>query len=346
MQKEPTPTEGRGRFRFRRRSAILAVPPVNELDVVGPFQVFATANRCAGRPVEPYQVEVLTAGSGRRVAGNAGLSILSHRSYREIADGVDTLLVAGGLGARSCRDREVLGWLAHMAPRVRRLGSICTGAFLLAEAGLLNGRRVTTHWAFAREFAARFPQVSLDPDPIWRRDGKVYTSAGVTAGMDLSLALVEEDLGAEVALAVARDLVLFLRRPGTQSQFSRLLAGQSVVQKPLQELLVWVVENLDRDLSVERLARRASMSRRNFSRVFAEQLGAGPARYVERLRVEAARRLLEQTRQGVDEIAAGCGFGSAELMRRAFLRALGTPPREYRARFSSARHASVPPSVS
>ncbi|MBW0000063.1 MAG: GlxA family transcriptional regulator [Verrucomicrobia bacterium] len=336
MQPKKPPTEGHGRFQPRRRIAILAIPPVNELDVVGPFQVFATANRYAKRPVEPYRVEVVTTGRGPRIAGNGGLSLLAHRPYQRLGNPVDTLLVAGGVGARSCRAPGVLEWLTRMAPRVRRLGSVCTGAFMLAEAGLLDGCRVTTHWAFAADLAARFPRVVVDPGPIWRREGNLYTSAGVTAGMDLSLALVEEDLGGELALAVARDLVLFLRRPGTQAQFSRLLDAQGAARKPLQELLVWVLENLDKGLSVDQLAARAAMSRRNFSRVFAEELGTGPAHYVEQLRVEAARHLLEQTNQSVEAIASSCGFSSAELMRRAFLRALGISPSQYRERFCSA----------
>lgn len=342
LTKKPS-SESPGRVYLRRRIAIFAIPPANELDVVGPYQVFATANRYAQRPVVPYQVEVVSTGRGRRIAGNAGLSLLAHRFYRGLGEPVDTLLVAGGLGARSCQDPAVLTWLTRMAPRVRRFGSICTGAFVLAQAGLLDGCRVTTHWAFAAELAARFPRVAVDPEPIWRREGQLYTSAGVTAGMDLCLALVEEDLGGGVALAVARELVLFLRRPGTQAQFSRVLAGQGAGRKPLQALLVWALENLDKDLSVDQLAARAAMSRRNFTRIFAAELGTGPAHYVEQLRVEAARRSLEQTHRSVEEIASSCGFRSAEVMRRAFLRALGTSPSQYRERFCSAQSSSPGP---
>ena len=228
-----------------------------------------------------------------------------------------------------------------MSQEVRRIGSICTGSYLLAEAGLLDGKKATTHWAFAKEFAARFPGVLLDLNPIWVRDGKTYTSAGITAGMDLALALVEEDLGSKIALSVARDLVVFLRRPGGQAQFSRSLAAQTSTRKSLQELLVWMVENLDQDLSLEKLASRAAMSRRNFTRVFAAELGTAPAQYVEQIRVEGARHLLEETEQGVEGIASACGFSSAELMRRAFLRTIGIAPSQYREQFRSAGNSPI-----
>jgi transcriptional regulator GlxA family with amidase domain len=331
------------RLQMRRHIVILAVPPVNELDVVGPFQVFAIAKYHLPDHNNPYQVEVATTGTERKIAGHSGLSIVAHCSYRDICEPVDTLLVAGGLGARSGGRPSVLEWLNRMSQKTRRLGSICTGAFLLAEAGLLDNKKATTHWLFAREFASRFPRVSLDPNPIWLRDQNTYSSAGVTAGMDQALALVEEDLGSKVALAIARDLVVFLKRPGSQAQFSRSLAAQSSTRKSLQELLVWIVENLDKDLSVENLASRTAMSRRNFTRVFADQLGTPPARYVEQLRVEAARRLLEETEQGVQEIAAACGFSSAELMRRAFLRSIEAAPSQYRERFRSATLAPLQP---
>jgi transcriptional regulator GlxA family with amidase domain len=220
-----------------------------------------------------------------------------------------------------------------MAPRVRRLGSVCSGAFLLAEAGLLDGRRATTHWGWCKVLAERHPAVRVDPDPIFVRDGNVYTSAGVTAGMDLALALVEEDHGRALALQVARQLVLFLRRPGGQSQFSAQLAVQSADREPLRDLQAWIAEHPGLDLSVPSLARRVAMSPRNFARVFARELGTTPARFVERVRVEAARRRLEESAHGVDMVAAECGFGTAESMRRAFLRTLHVPPSAYRSRF-------------
>jgi transcriptional regulator GlxA family with amidase domain len=222
-----------------------------------------------------------------------------------------------------------------MAPNVRRIGSVCSGAFILAEAGLLDGRRATTHWGWCKELAQRYPRVKVDPDPIFVRDGSIYTSAGVTAGMDLALALVEEDHGRELALRVARQLVLFLRRPGGQSQFSAQLAVQAADREPLRELQAWIADHLNQDLSVEALADRVAMSPRNFARVFSREVGVTPARFVEQARVEAARRRLEESAHGVDAIASQCGFGTAESMRRAFLRRLHVPPSAYRHRFAS-----------
>jgi transcriptional regulator GlxA family with amidase domain len=319
-----------------RRIVILAAPPFNLLNVVGTFEVFGTVNHLLPGDDKPYQVEVISTTAERSIMGYSGLSLRSHRHYRDVHEKVDTLLLAGGREIDPAVDGDLVRWIVDMAPKVRRIGSTCTGAFLLAETGFLDGRKATTHWAYAREFGARFPKVKLDPDPIWLRDGKFYTSAGVTSGMDLSLALVEEDLGSKMALAVARQLVLFLRRPGGQSQFSRVLEAQSSLRKPLQEVLVWALDNLDRDLSVENLAARAAMSRRNFTRVFATELGTSPAHYVEQLRIEAARRLLEESPGSVEGIAAACGFSSAELMRRAFLRAMKSTPSQYRERFRSA----------
>ena len=311
----------------------MAVPPTNELDVVGPFQVFGTVNRLFAELTNPYQVEVVSSAREQSIIGYSGLSILSHSFYQDISDKIDTLLIAGGQGARSGGQPDLLKWITRMSPKVRRLGSVCTGAFVLAGTGLLDGKKATTHWSHANELASRFPRVLVDPDPIWLKQGHVYTSAGVTAGMDLALTLVEEDLGSRVALAVAREMVLFLRRAGGQSQFSRSLQAQTLTRKPLQDILAWIAENLSQDLSIDNLATRAAMSRRNFARVFASEVGISPARYVEQLRIDAARRLLEESRYGLEEIAAFCGFSSAELLRRAFLRSLRTTPSEYRERF-------------
>jgi transcriptional regulator GlxA family with amidase domain len=324
-----------------RRIVILAAPPCNLLNLVGPFEVFGTVNQLLVDRDQPYQVEVASSMTERSIMGYSGLSILAHRHYRDFHNGIDTLLLAGGRTIRQHTDADLIQWTIDMSKKVRRIGSTCTGAFLLAKTGLLDGRRATTHWAYAREFAAQFPKVRLDPNPIWLRDGKFYTSAGVTSGMDLALALVEEDLGSKVALAVARQLVLFLRRPGGQSQFSRALEAQSSLRKPLQETLVWASENLDKDLSVENLAEHAAMSRRNFTRVFATELRTSPAHYIEQLRLEAARRLLEESPGSVEEIAGACGFSSAELMRRAFLRSMKSTPSQYRERFRSAGDVPV-----
>lgn len=308
--------------------------------MTGPFSVFAGTDRwlreVQGRETHAYTVEVVGAEVGP-LRASGGLGILVNRSFRTIRGGIDTLLVVGGPGARGAvQEQELLAWLRRMAPRVRRLGAVCTGSFILAEAGLLDGKRATTHWAWGAELARRYPRVTVDADPIFIRDGNIYTSAGVTAGMDLALALVEEDHSREVALKIARDLVLYLRRPGGQSQFSTLLVAQGSSREPLRELQTWIVENLDADLSVPALARRVAMSPRHFARVFAREVGMTPGQFVEQVRVETARRCLEESPQGVKVIAADCGFGSADTMRRAFLRTLRVAPLAYRSRFRTA----------
>jgi transcriptional regulator GlxA family with amidase domain len=249
---------------------------------------------------------------------------------------VDTLIVPGGIGIESGRTKPALiTWLRKQAGGSRRIGSICVGAFLLAEAGLLDGKRTTTHWAFARLLADQFPAVKVDPDPIWVKDGAVYSSAGATSGIDLCLALVEEDHGRKIALEVARMLVVFLCRPGNQAQFSVSLREQTTEYRPLRDLQVWMLEHLSGDLSVPALAERAAMSERNFQRVFTREMGKAPAHYVEEIRVEAVRRKLERSNQSMEEIASACGFGSADVMRRSFLRQVKITPAEYRERFRS-----------
>jgi transcriptional regulator GlxA family with amidase domain len=312
---------------------VLAVPPVEELDVVGPWEVFASANGALRHKGRPYDIELTTTTRKLTFVGDSGLKLSASRRYEAIKDEIDTLLVAGGTGPQTMRDPAVLNWLRDISGKARRTASICTGAFLLAEAGLLDSRRVTTHWMFVKEFALRYPRVTVEPDQIYVQDGWIYTSAGVTAGMDLALALVEEDLGSALALQVARALVLYLRRPGGQAQFSALLSSQASDNKRLRELQVWMAENLNQDMSVTNLASRVAMSPRNFARVFVRETGVTPAHLVEQLRVEAARRELEMTDQGLDEIAAVSGFSSAEVMRRAFLRSMGTSPSSYRERF-------------
>ncbi len=326
-----------------RHIVLLAVPPAMELDIAGPMAVFDAVNRMGGIFSRAYETELVTTTAELKVAGLTGLSLVANRHYRDVQQEVDTLLVVGGTGARTTSDGALLAWLQEIAVKVRRLGSVCTGAFLLAEAGLLDGRSATTHWACARELASRYPRVAVDSNPIWVRDGNVYTSAGVTTGMDLALGFVEQDHGGEVALAAARSLVLFLRRPGGQAQFSVSLSTQATRKSSLFELQVWMAENLDRELSVDTLAEHTAMSPRNFARSFVREFGITPARYVERLRLEAARRRIEQTEMSLEEIASACGFGSAEIMSRAFLRCLGISPAHYRGNFgySAARTSTV-----
>ncbi len=304
---------------------IAAFDEAQSLDVTGPLEVFAAAG---------LHVEVATPG-GLPVRSSSGLGLVGQRDLLAFDGAVDTFVVAGGEGTRAAvGDPAVVAAVREVAGRARRVASVCTGAFLLAEAGLLDGRRATTHWGWCDAFARRYPAVRVDPDPIFVRDGRFATSAGVTAGMDLALALVEEDHGRDLALKIARELVLFLQRPGGQAQFSAQLAGQLAERDELRTVQQWIVEHPDADLGVEALAARAAMSPRHFARAFSAQVGVTPGRYVERVRVEVARRRLEESRQPVERIAAGCGFGTPETMRRAFLRVLGVGPTEYRRRFS------------
>lgn len=319
-----------------RRVVVLVFPGFQILDAVGPVEVFNAATRLAtaGRSRRPaYRVEVVAPQAGP-VASSNGLAVVAEHGIAELRGDIDTLVVAGGFGTRTyVEDRDVIAWVRRAATRSRRVTSVCTGALLLAEAGLLDGKQVATHWAFAAELASRYPKVRVDADPIYVKDGRIYTSAGVTSGMDLALALVEEDLGREIALAAARWLVLFLKRPGGQAQFSAQLSAQTAAREPIRDLQWWILEHLDEDLSVEALASRAAMSPRNFARVFTREVGMTPARYVERARVEAARRRLEESTAGIDDVAGTCGFGTAETMRRAFLRNVRVAPAEYRNRF-------------
>ncbi|MGZ4717499.1 MAG: GlxA family transcriptional regulator, partial [Acidimicrobiales bacterium] len=270
--------------------------------------------------------------SGLTIAADTTLAAVD-----EAAGSIDTLVVAGGAGVRRVLlDPATVEVIARLATRSRRVASVCTGAFLLAEAGLLDGHRATTHWARCREFADRYPAVTVDPDPIFTRDGDTYTSAGVTAGMDLALALVEDDLGREAALTVARHLVLFLRRPANQAQFSAQLSTQFADRDELRALQEWIADHVSEDCSVDRLAERAAMSPRHLARLFSEQVGTTVARYVEQVRVETARRRLEESSEPIASVAATCGFGTAETMRRTFLRSVGVGPAEYRRRFRSA----------
>ncbi len=312
---------------------ILAYPAVQLLDVAGPLQVFATANElAAARGDGPlYAPRVVSAGAPV-VTASAGLGLVT-APLPQARSAVDTLLVAGGPGVHAAAENPVvLDWLRKRATRARRVASVCTGAFLLGATGLLDGRRAATHWMHCAELGRRYPNVSVEADPIYVRDGAVWTSAGVTAAIDLALALVEEDAGRALSLAVARHLVMFLKRPGGQAQFSTVLSLQGAEDR-FGVLHAWMSGRLHGDLSLPALARKAGMSERSFSRRYAEATGLTPARAVERLRVEAARRLLSDTRLPVKRIAERCGFGSEETLRRSFGRLLAATPQDYRARF-------------
>lgn len=322
------------------RVLVIVVPPVDELDLVGPLQVFSAANRLAGRMV--YSIAVATTGEDLKVAGEAGLlTFLAQRCLHEVEEEYDSALLVCGLATRHARDARLFAWLRRAAPRLRRLGAVCVGAFLLAAAGLLDGKRATAHWRFGSELAKRYPRVKLESAPLWVRDGNIYTSAGVSAGIDLALAWVEEDCGSAVAHEAARELVLFLRRPGGQPQLSVSLAAQASEMRALLELQLWIAENLQKRLSVEDLAVRAAMSMRNFERVFTREVGTTPSQYVLHVRVEAARRQLEQSEKGFKQVAAAVGFGSADSMRRAFVRLLGITPQRYRSQARPGRESGA-----
>ena len=318
----------------RRRIVIVVVPPIEEMDLVAPLQVFGAANRLSERKV--YSLEIATNGKALDVPGEGGmLCFLAQQRIQEVKGSIDSVLLVCGVGTRLLRDRELSQWLKTIAPAVRRLGGVCVGSFLLAEAGLLNNKKATSHWRFGKELAQRYPQVQVESEPIWVRDGNIYTSAGISAGIDLALAWVEEDCGSALAHEVAREFVLFLRRPGGQEQLSVSLAKQASDMRSIQELQVWIADHVDANLSVQALAERVAMSVRNFERVFTREIGCTPARYVAQVRVEAARRALEDTDKSIEQIARNCGFVNADLMRRAFTRCIGITPARYRNRFTT-----------
>lgn len=316
-----------------RTIVILALPGVQLLDVAGPLDVFAEANLQAGH--EAYALLVAAAEPGP-IRSSSGARLMPDRIIdRSFEDNIDTLLVAGRPNAADVpADGMVIDWLRRRASRTRRFGSVCSGAFLLAAAGLLDGRRVTTHWAVADRLAEKFPAVSVDKDAIYVSDGKLRTAAGVTAGLDLALALVEEDLGRETAMKVASQLVMFFKRPGGQMQFTRKGEAVPAGRAALQELQRWVAANPGLDHSVASLAERMDTSPRHFARLFRAEVGITPATWVEEARVNAARRLLELGNEAPKQVAIHCGFADADTLRRAFARHVGVTPAEYRKRFA------------
>ncbi|RSM56847.1 GlxA family transcriptional regulator [Kibdelosporangium aridum] len=312
-------------------SKLVLIPLFNgiqSLDVTGPLEVFTGAARYAGRNV--YEVMTASVGGGV-IRSSSGLRITPDIDLYA-APQPHTLIVPGGYGTLDGQP-ELVEWFREHAMKAERVVSVCSGVFLLAEAGLLSGRRVTTHWSACELLARQHPDIEVDPEPIFVRDGKISTSAGVTSGIDLALALVEEDLGRECALIIARHLVMYLRRPGNQTQFSAPLTLQAAERQPLRDVQQWIIDHPGSKLSVEALAERANLSPRQFARVFTAETGMTPGRYVDRVRLEAARRLLEDTTAGITRIARDCGYGTPETMRRAFIRALGVSPAEYRRRF-------------
>jgi transcriptional regulator GlxA family with amidase domain len=318
----------------------LAYPGIALLDLVGPAEVFAAANTFAQSG--PRYRLLVASEDGRPITGASGLRVDVDTRLSDVAGRVDTLLVAAGLTyVDAIQSHELLADVRRIAGSARRVASTCVGAFVLAAAGLLDGRTATTHWSFCDELGRSYPNVTVEPDRIFVRDGNVFTSAGVTAGMDLALALVEDDHGIEVARSVARWLVLFVQRPGGQSQFSERLTHPIRSDSPLRALCDDIVADPSGDHSVPSLAERAALSERHLARLFTAETGTTPGRFVERARVEAARDLLGAGPTPVEALAEHIGFGSAETMRRAFLRVLGVGPAEYRARFGATRLRSV-----
>jgi transcriptional regulator GlxA family with amidase domain len=317
-----------------RRVVIVVFPDLQILDLTGPLEVFSTANRRAG--TDEYSLEVVSS-AGDVLQASCGLRVLPDRAVQACRGPIDTLIVVGGTGTpEAVADERLVSWVGAAEARSRRVASVCSGAFVLARAGILDGRRATTHWSVCDALGELYPEVAVEPDRIFVRDGDVWTSAGVTAGMDLALAHVEEDLGADVAREVARWLVLFVQRPGGQTQFSVQLAARRPDRAALRDIEGWIAQHVDGDLSVPVLARQAGMSTRNFARSFRRELGMTPAVYVERVRLEAARGLLESTEHTVDRIARACGFGTVETLHRSFQRRLGVTPGEYRRHFTPA----------
>jgi transcriptional regulator GlxA family with amidase domain len=311
-----------------RKVVIVGPPPVQILDVTGPLEVFSN--------VPDYEVQLGNPGSEHHLQTSRGQALSPATPIADITAPIDTLVIVGGPGAETgVYDPQFVSWIANTATHSRRVASICTGAFLLAAAGVLDGKKAVTHWSFCDRLARDFPSVDVCPGPIYLRDGAVYTSAGITAGIDLCLALVEEDHGHQVALNVARFLVMFLVRPGGQDQYSHMLSRQAVTFQPLRELQVWMLENLRDDLTVEKLADRIGMSARHFTRVCLKETAMNPGQLVDRMRIEAAQQMIDASAMGLKEIADACGFGSADSMRRAFLRVLGVTAGEYASRFKS-----------
>ena len=318
--------------------AIVVYEGVEILDIVGVVEVFDLVNRGLreqGDSEPVYSIKLLASQAGP-FATSSGVRMIADAGWYD-ADGViDTLIVVGSPDEylkRALEERKLIGWLKKNGGRVRRLVSVCTGVFLLAEAGLLEGRRVTTHWLDVERLRKEYPGVTVEPDAIYVRDGSVATSAGVSTGMDLALALVEEDCGRKVALSIARRMVLYLKRPGGQTQFSTQLRAQMAVEGPLASLLAWLEENAHLKLTVEELAERAAMSPRNFARIFMRETGITPAKYIDQIRLERAIRLLEDTAYPLEMVASVSGFASAEQLRRVFRRRMGITPIEYRERF-------------
>jgi transcriptional regulator GlxA family with amidase domain len=320
---------------------IVAAPNGLSLDIIGPAEVFTVTN--SFKNAEPpdigfggYKVIIASASRDKAIMTSTGATIVCSTTVYEICEQIDTLIIGGfslDFNWKNCP--ELIEWTKKQLGNVRRIASVCIGAFVLAEAGLLEGKRATTHWEFARQLQKSYETTRVDSDPIYIKDGNIYTSAGAASGIDLALALIEEDCGHDISLKVAQRLVLYLRRPGNQSQFSNLLLQQVSSKKPIQEIQQWILSNLKGNLNVEVLAEKVSMSPRNFARVFLTETGNSPAKYVENARLESSKRYLEESALSQDEIAQKCGFGSADTLRKVFLRKMGITPSHYKNLFGN-----------
>ena len=320
-----------------RPIGIVAYPGIGVLDIAGPYEVFTLANLMIQKEgisqKTVYPVTLLAEQAGP-VTTHSGLQFIADQGFSQIDDeDYNTLIIPGAFPEVILANTEIVDLIKMMVPKVRRIASVCTGAFLLAESGLLDGRRATTHWNWCAEFSEKYPQVNVETDRIFVKDDNIYTSGGITSGIDLALAMVEEDWGQKIALAVAQFLVVFLKRPGGQSQFSSYLTREASSRSDLRDLQSWIMQHPEENLKVEMLADHMAMSSRNFARLFTSETGMTPAKFVEMVRIDAARNLLELTKFPIDNIADSSGFKDPENMRRAFIRQLGITPSDYRKRF-------------
>lgn len=321
----------------------LVIPEATLLDITGPYEVFSQAMECLRSSNRTshftYQLHSLSIDKKKNVRTASGITIRCRETIRTFDQTIDTLIIPGVPNAQIDDYRfpkKVLSWIAEQSLRVRRVCSICTGSFFLAEAGVLVGKNATTHWEKCSALSRNYPAIRVDPNPIFIKDGNVYTSAGISSGMDLALALVEEDLGKSLALEVARQMVLYLKRPGSQSQYSAVLTHQNTDHKPIQDACDWINEHLHETISIDELSEKISMSPRNFARVFVRETGITPAKYIDKLRVETACRYLVDSRLLLKEIANLCGFGSVDNMRKVFVKYIKTSPADYRKNFGTA----------
>ncbi|MDR3704695.1 MAG: GlxA family transcriptional regulator [Paludibacteraceae bacterium] len=318
---------------------IIAPPMTSILDVAGPIEVFAKATAYIKENIpngkESYKIHVLSVNSSTIVNSSSGLPFICEGGIESIDYEIDTVLIAGN-APENIDLQNIIDWLKNNVDHIRRVGSICAGAFILAKAGILNGHRATSHWMVCDRLAKLYPEIKVENDPIFIKDGNIYTSAGISTGMDMSLAMVEEDFGRDVAIMVARILVLYLKRPGNQSQYSNILKQQRVDHEPIKTIQDWILAHLSENITVEILAEKALMSPRNFARVFLRETGITPAKYIEKLRLETARRRLEETSLTLDEISNECGINNADGLRRLFLRHIKTTPSDYRKNFATA----------